>query len=158
MCNVEVPKCEFRFESEITCLRTLSHTLLKVILKVIRLLEYATILRVMDTLNMRVVNQLREDLGPVFSTMVKKMLDNLSNELGSISEVVNDHDADGLRKTSHSLKGSISNFGAEKMTAQCLLLEKMGQEGKIETAKKELNILRKMSEEFSEQLSELIEE
>ncbi len=54
-------------------------------------------------------------------------LDDYPTLLEGIRQAVADEDASGLERASHSLKGSVANFGAESVYRAALELERIGR-------------------------------
>lgn len=54
-------------------------------------------------------------------------LDDYPSLVGKIQEALAKQDAQGLERASHSLKGSVANFGAEPAYQAALELEKIGR-------------------------------
>ncbi len=60
-------------------------------------------------------------------------LEDSTRILGSLSEAIEEQDAERVMTTAHSLKGALGNFQAREAAAQAALLENMGSSGRLET-------------------------
>jgi len=76
-------------------------------------------------------------------------LDNLPDSIAQIEAGVADNDADAVEQTAHSLKGSVSNFGAGRAVEAAYCLERMGKEGNLAGATEAISELTKAFEELA---------
>ncbi|HRB37881.1 MAG TPA: response regulator, partial [Bacteroidia bacterium] len=63
----------------------------------------------------------------IFELFLKQM-DNLHADM---SKFFNEHDADGMYKASHKLKGSALNIGAKRLSEVCRIIEEKGKLGDL---------------------------
>lgn len=70
-----------------------------------------------------------------------------------IAAAIRDHDAHGLRRAAHTLKGSASNFAADRVVSTALALEIMGREGNLHLASETRDLLEQVVGEFEDALS-----
>ena len=61
-------------------------------------------------------------------------LDDYPRELANLKEALAHRDASLVERCSHSLKGSVSNFGAPEVFSVALALEEQGRAGKLDGA------------------------
>jgi HPt (histidine-containing phosphotransfer) domain-containing protein len=62
-------------------------------------------------------------------------LDDYPNLVAKIQEALQSNDARGLERASHSLKGSVANFGAEPAYQAALELERIGRSNDLANAR-----------------------
>ncbi len=72
-----------------------------------------------------------EDL---LGTLIETFLKNTPLVIGEANAAIARHSAPQLERAAHTLKGSCSNFGAERMRAACLRLELAAHQGGLENA------------------------
>lgn len=63
--------------------------------------------------------------------IVDLFLENLSKNMGEIREAIGKSDAHALERAAHSLKGSVSNFGAKRAFDAAYRLEVVGRDGRV---------------------------
>ncbi len=79
-------------------------------------------------------NELLEEVAKLF-------LDSAPSMLGEVREAVARRDARAVERAAHTLKGSVSNFGAEPAFQAALRLERMGRSGDLFGAEEALAAL-----------------
>ena len=70
----------------------------------------------------------------LFREIAEVFLDDCPNQLARIESAIEKGDAEALRSSAHSLKGAVSNFGADAARESALQLEEIGKEGRLEGA------------------------
>ena len=80
------------------------------------------------------------------------------NQLGAIHDAIARGDADGLRRASHSLRGSVSNFFAPASVEAALRLETRGRTGDLAGVEEEYGHLENVLGELCRALDSSIEE
>ena len=65
-------------------------------------------------------------------TLIGKFLEVSVAQVEAVEEAVRNEDAEALRFSAHTLKGSLLNFGADKAAGLAGTLEDMGREGRVE--------------------------
>ncbi|MDX2512985.1 MAG: Hpt domain-containing protein, partial [Desulfobacterales bacterium] len=88
----------------------------------------------------------------LFQEIVGVFLEQLPNYMDEIKAGIADNDDHALEQAAHSLKGSVGNFFAAEAHAAAYRLEKLGQEGKVESA---AGALLKLEAELSVLTAEL---
>lgn len=83
--------------------------------------------------NPAILGRLRHHVGDI-TPVVKVFLSLLNERLGSLQDAVARQDAELIGRLAHTLKGSSSQLGAEKMSRYCLLLEQMGKNAVLDGA------------------------
>ena len=78
--------------------------------------------------------------------------------LADIRSAVTGGDAHGLEHAAHTLKGSISNFGAEPARQAALRLEALGRSGDLKPAPEALSTLEEEVQRFTTALGALSRE
>jgi len=81
-----------------------------------------------------VLNELRSIMADDFKMLIDVFISDSETRLGVIQAAIQSKDADGLRASAHSLKGSSLNISADTLTELCRKLEAMGKENKLEGA------------------------
>ena len=92
---------------------------------------------------------LEEDGESLLSKLIGVFLENSPKLLNDAHAALRAHSSPKLALAAHTLKGSCSNFGAERLRAACQLLEQIANDGKLESAaptlanvEKEFNYVR----------------
>jgi HPt (histidine-containing phosphotransfer) domain-containing protein len=70
----------------------------------------------------------------LFREIIGIFLEEYPSLVDSIRDAVRKQDAHALERSAHSLKGSVSNFGAPSATQAAFELEVMGRKGEIHSA------------------------
>jgi len=90
------------------------------------------------TLDASVLEELRsleEPGGPdLFGELVQLYVDDLPDRVEGIRNAVENRDSGALRREAHRLKGSSQQMGAARLAAQCLELENLGRNDRVEDA------------------------
>jgi PAS domain S-box-containing protein len=94
----------------------------------------------------------------LLNKVVRLFLDDYPQRLAEIKEAIHRHDANGLAKAAHALKGSVGNFAAMKAVAFAQRLETMGRNRKLQTARDECIALESELELVSKELRKLARE
>jgi HPt (histidine-containing phosphotransfer) domain-containing protein len=76
--------------------------------------------------------------------------------LTEIRDAVRSTDPQRLERAAHTLKGSVSNFGADSVTRAALSLEQIGRRGEMESAANALLALEAQLQVLDPALNELI--
>lgn len=82
------------------------------------------------TINLAVLNRLRENVGNI-NPVIQVFLRTLDSRIGELKRAIVARDAEAINKVAHTMKGSGSQFGADKLVAHCLQAENMGKSRKI---------------------------
>ena len=83
-----------------------------------------------STVNLPVLNRLRENVGNI-NPVVQVFLRTLDSRIGELKRAIDSGDAEAINKVAHTMKGSGSQFGADRLVAHCLQAETMGKNRKI---------------------------
>jgi two-component system sensor histidine kinase/response regulator len=84
--------------------------------------------------------------------VVELFLDDYPNALSKLRTAVNSHDAPGIEHHAHSLKGSVSTFGAQQAFEAALALEKKGRSGDLVGVEDSLSKLENVFEALRPEL------
>jgi CheY-like chemotaxis protein len=84
-------------------------------------------------LDQAVLDQLREALGEI-DEVLQAALDDLPGRVSALVDAVHAKDAEKVRMLAHSLAGSLSNFGAQRLTADARRLESAAASGDLHDA------------------------
>lgn len=82
-------------------------------------------------LDQTVIQELRMIMGGDFSLLVQTFVRDSAQRIESIRDAARDSDAEALRRSAHSFKGSAGNMGAIHLVAICRALEEAGRVGEI---------------------------
>lgn len=91
------------------------------------------------------LQDLKDIMEDEYANLINTFITDSSTKLDELATIIARADADGLRKTAHSLKGSSSNICAGALSEQARQLEFMGKEGQVEGA---AVLLEQMKTEF----------
>jgi signal transduction histidine kinase/DNA-binding response OmpR family regulator len=83
-----------------------------------------------------VLEQLREDLGgtaPV-GDVIATFLEKTPSVLAELRDAAARNDADGIRQTAHTLKGTSATLGARNLSGRCAEVERLGRMGDVPNA------------------------
>ncbi|QPK64792.1 EAL domain-containing protein [Methylomonas sp. LL1] len=96
----------------------------------------------LETLDGRVLNQLREEIGQGFAKMVGFYLEDTPREIEQIGLALATNDHLQVRELAHGLKGASRNLGAEKLAAIARQLEEQASHNQVENGDELLTQLR----------------
>jgi len=91
-----------------------------------------------DTLN--TLKQLMED---DFALLIDTFVQDSTDRISTLRQVIQGTDADLIRRAAHSFKGSSSNIGALQLSALCSALEKKALEKRLEALDVDLDSIEK---------------
>lgn len=80
----------------------------------------------MEHIDQQALITLKEVMEDDFALLIHTFLQDSENRLKILNDLVAAPDAESLRRTAHSFKGSCSNVGALLLAAYCAELEKKG--------------------------------
>ena len=110
------------------------------------------------TLDLAIMDELRHSVGEVVDSMIKAFLEDTPVYLQSLKHASADRDAKQVRELAHMLKGSASNFGADRVVALSRTIEELAGADDLEPvadAVAELVIAyRELSRALEQQLSD----
>ncbi len=89
--------------------------------------------------------------------IVEIFLTDALQQMSDIKEAVNSRNGDALEKSSHKLKGAVSNFGENATFKTALKLEIIGKENRTDEAEETYSILVEDVERLFNALNEFIE-
>jgi CheY-like chemotaxis protein len=99
------------------------------------------------------LRELQEDDGPdILAELIEMYLSDTPPRLGSLKEAIASGDANAVRELAHSVKGSSSNLGAQRMAQLCAQLEAYGKSGDLSDAGP---VAQKLDAEFQKTMSAL---
>ncbi|MFC3609034.1 Hpt domain-containing protein [Stutzerimonas tarimensis] len=97
-------------------------------------------------LDQSTLRALREIMLEGFPLLLKTYLDDSETRLLALRQASASGEAEALRRTAHSLKGSSSNLGAVRLVHLCQLLEDLGRSGQLAAA---AELVARVEEEFA---------
>ena len=80
------------------------------------------------------LNELRSIMGEEFGLLIDIFIKDSAERLVTIEAAIGSKDAETLRGSAHSFKGSALNLSAAKLTELCRQLEYMGRDGEFDDA------------------------
>lgn len=78
---------------------------------------------------------------PFFQELIDLFLDDFPRQLTAVRAAAAAHDAAGLMRAAHCLKGSIANFASQPAYDAALRLERMGASGQLDCVDQALDAL-----------------
>lgn len=84
------------------------------------------------TLNRSLIRELQDVMGADFGLLVETFVRDSRQRLQKLQDALAVGDADAFRRVAHSFKGSAANLGAVALSAQCQVLESLGQERRLD--------------------------
>ncbi|WP_049629923.1 Hpt domain-containing protein [Cellvibrio sp. pealriver] len=83
----------------------------------------------MEHLDLDTLNTLKQVMEDDFSLLVDTFIQDSSDRIASLRQLIEGADADQIRRAAHSFKGSSSNVGALQLSALCAAMEKKALAG-----------------------------
>ena len=78
----------------------------------------------MEHLDYDTLTTLKQVMEDDFALLIDTFVQDSTNRIGTLREVIQGTEADLIRRAAHSFKGSSSNVGAMQLSALCSALEK----------------------------------
>lgn len=85
-------------------------------------------------LDLDVLDELKVVMGDDFPLLIETFVGDSGPRLEQIGAAIASGDADALRRSAHSFKGSAGNMGARELAALCQQLESLGRDGRVDGA------------------------
>ncbi len=104
------------------------------------------------------IDELSERLGgdnELLSQVIALFEDSYPQLLNEIDEAILHRDAEGLRRSAHTLKGMVSNLGAQTLAQAAYELEEMGQKAIFDGIELKTDSLKKLVSQFRTALREV---
>lgn len=89
-------------------------------------------MRMTKILNVEMLENLREIMGPDFPKLIFTYLKDAEFRLAELNAFMNRKDIDAVRRILHGLKGSSLNIGAESFAGRCAKAEEAILEGRMQ--------------------------
>ncbi len=109
------------------------------------------------TLDHDAVDELQSVMGADFETLVESFFRDSEQRITRLREAIDQGEADELRQTAHSFKGSSGNLGALALSGLCLELEQVGRSGQLDPASDLLERIRQAYADARRELERYIE-
>ncbi|UTW46054.1 EAL domain-containing protein [bacterium SCSIO 12696] len=110
------------------------------------------------TLDLAVMDELRHSVGEVVDSMIKAFLEDTPVYLQSLKHAAADRDDKQVKELAHMLKGSASNFGADRLVALSRHIEEVATNSQLEDIDSQVAQLiaayRELSRALEQQLSD----
>lgn len=107
-------------------------------------------------LDQEIVNELQSVMGENFQTLVESFFRDSEQRLTLLHEAIDRGEAEEVRQTAHSFKGSSGNLGAQALSGLCLELEQAGRSGQLDQAPELLERIRRAYDEARRELEHYI--
>ena len=104
-------------------------------------------------IRIKVFEKLKENMGDI-RPVIRVFLDSLPERLKKLSEAIGQDDRESIRRIAHTIKGSSSQFGADRLAGLCRLVENSAKTNKLENMNKLYNDIYQAYEEVDEFLKE----
>lgn len=92
-------------------------------------------------IDVETLNMLKEIMEDGFANLLQTYIDDSKIRVEELKQAVSVGDADSIRRTAHSLKGSSSNLGVTQMTSLCLNVEHKGKDEQLAGLEKEVELI-----------------
>ncbi len=109
----------------------------------------------MDHLDYETLHTLKQVMEDDFGLLIETFRQDSTERLKKLYEVVQGTDADSIRRSAHSFKGSSSNVGAQQLSALCAVLEKkalagdlQGLDGDVQAIEQEYLLVQSLLDSF----------
>lgn len=86
----------------------------------------------MEHLDLDTLNTLKQVMEDDFSLLVDTFIQDSSDRITSLRQLIQGTDADLIRRAAHSFKGSSSNVGALQLSSLCAAMEKKALAGNFD--------------------------
>lgn len=101
------------------------------------------------------LDELKDVMGDEFSLLIDTFIDDSTIRIETIKVAIKSGEAEAIRRTAHSFKGSAGNMGAVRLTGFCRSLEDLGSEGQTEGAEAIFDDLVKEYKQVKQSLNQL---
>lgn len=95
----------------------------------------------MEHLDYDTLNTLKDVMEDDFALLLDTFMQDSSERISTLRAVIQQSDADLIRRAAHSFKGSCSNIGALHLSALCASLEKKALEQTLENLPQDLDAI-----------------
>lgn len=103
----------------------------------------------MEHLDYDTLNTLKQVMEDDFALLIDTFVQDSTDRISTLRNVITSVDADLIRRAAHSFKGSSSNIGAPQLAALCFELEKKALENNLENLARDLEAIE---QEFAQVL------
>lgn len=86
------------------------------------------------SLSLEALEELKDIMGDEFSLLIETFLNDSITRVDALSTAIATDDAETVRSSAHSFKGSSSNICALQLTELCRQMEAMGKDGNLSAA------------------------
>lgn len=95
----------------------------------------------MEHLDYDTLNTLKDVMEDDFALLMDTFVQDSTDRIRTLREVIKSTDADPIRRAAHSFKGSCSNIGALQLSAMCAALEKKALENNLHNLTSDLDAI-----------------
>lgn len=86
----------------------------------------------MEHLNYDTLNTLKQVMEDDFALLIDTFVQDSTDRINTLREVIQGTEADLIRRAAHSFKGSSSNIGASQLSALCSAVEKKALQNNLD--------------------------
>lgn len=104
----------------------------------------------MEHLDYDTLNTLKQVMEDDFALLIDTFVQDSTDRISTLREVIQGSEADLIRRAAHSFKGSSSNVGAIQLSALCAVLEKKAFNNNLDGLGSDLDLIE---QEFAQVLS-----
>lgn len=109
----------------------------------------------MEHIDLQAITMLKDVMEDDFSLLIHTFLQDSENRIKTLRSLTASPEADTIRRTAHSFKGSCSNVGALLLASYCAELEKKGLNQQIDNIQPDID---KIVAEFQEVKNSLLQQ
>lgn len=97
----------------------------------------------MEHLDYDTLNTLKQVMEDDFALLIDTFVQDSTDRISTLREVIKGSDTDLIRRAAHSFKGSSSNIGASHLSSLCAALEKKALEKRLEALDVDLDSIER---------------
>jgi len=112
----------------------------------------------MNHLDYDALNTLKDVMEDDFPLLIDTFISDSHERLQKLQAIINSANADLIRRSAHSFKGSSSNIGAMALSALCCALEKKAQNGNFDNLEQDLRAIEQEYVQVERLLLDLVQD
>ncbi|MBP7734706.1 MAG: Hpt domain-containing protein [Spirochaetes bacterium] len=111
-----------------------------------------------DYINKKALSERLDGDFELFKELAQLFLSDSPKLVTAVQEAISSKNTEKIGKTSHTIKGAVANFSAEKAFNAALTLEKMGKNHDLEKVNEAFSVLNDEIENMRKALRQMLEE
>jgi len=115
-------------------------------------------MKIEDVINRGELSERLDGDMELFRELADLFFDDSQKLMNNIKEAISEGSAEQLRKSAHTIKGSVSNFSAQAPFDAAYALENIGKNEEMDKAQDAFDLLKGKIEELREAMKLLVEE